>query len=270
MYNVAQADGFGGMEVLGHPTFSSIQARTRLELRTSTSGRIFYEVRRIGDAAYPLKRNDDILPFSDHLLFEQQVLLRPSARFRSTTRLLHCVYDTLTPRNGMASTTGLVLLEGTPPFTVELTIKSLAASEVQKRVVEVTERIWRLDVPTYTFAAIGPHVIRIESVQDASRCKEAPPDPVAQTLWVDVAESAAIVPLDRRSDYCVGDVSKFQLEGIPPWTVGSAFEQLTFSLTSTYSRTLSFAAIESTANHTCKKPKPRRSHSFSNNLANLR
>jgi len=37
---------------------------------------------------------------------------------------------------------------------------------------------------------------------------------------VDVAETAAIFPFDSRQDFCVGDVSQFQLEGIPPWTIG--------------------------------------------------
>ena len=34
-----------------------------------------------------------------------------------------------------------------------------------------------------------------------------------------MAETAVIVPFDRREDYCVGEALQFQLEGSPPWRV---------------------------------------------------
>jgi nucleoporin POM152 len=200
--------------------FSSIQPRTRFQLRTTTAGRVYYEVKQIGDAGYPLQKHSPALPLSERLLFEQQVLQRPSARFKSSNRLQYCMHDLLTPR-GAPATDSIIALEGTPPFTLELSIKSLASSEVQIKSVEILETPWKVDLPSYSFKSIGPHLIKIESIQDASHCAQAPPDPLSQSVWVDVAETAAIVPIDRRKDYCVGDVSKFQLEGKPPWMIGS-------------------------------------------------
>ena len=186
------------------------------------------------------------------------------ARFRTTSRLSYCLHDPLIPRH--ASTADVVVvLDGSPPFSVAVSIKSLSSSEVETRTVEVVDKVWKLDLPSYSFQSIGPHLIKILSVQDASRCAPAPPDPLAQSLWVDVAETATIVPLDRREDFCVGQVSQFQLEGMPPWTVGfvGAFF-ICLTLTSC------FVDIVSTANRTHKKQKPHDSLCSSNSPGSSR
>ena len=219
MYNIAKDDGFGATKLLDQPTFSSIQPRTRFQLRTSEPARIYYEVKQIGDAAYPLAKNRDaIIPRSERLLFEQQVLMRPAARFKNTNRLSYCLSDALDARDA-PNGDGVVLLEGTPPFQLTLSVRALAASEVHTETVEVWEHAWRVHLPGYAFRAIGAHQLTLEGVRDASRCAQVAPDPLARALWVDVAETAAIVPFSRREDYCVGDAIPFQLEGTPPWTV---------------------------------------------------
>ncbi|KAI0720132.1 hypothetical protein C8Q72DRAFT_878186 [Fomitopsis betulina] len=220
MYNVARDNDVGGTKILDQPTFSSIQPRTSFQLHTSEAARIYYEVKQIGDAAYPLAKNRNaIIPRSERLLFEQQVLIRPAARFRNVNRLAYCLNDVLRPQD-TSSPDGQVMLEGTAPFTVELSIRNLATSHIYRESLRLDEKLWKLNVPKYTFHSIGPHIVTIESVQDASHCEQAVPDPVYRSIWVDVAETAAIVPFDRREDFCVGDVTQFQLEGTPPWSIG--------------------------------------------------
>jgi nucleoporin POM152 len=181
---------------------------------------MYYEVKQIGDAAYPLsKHKATIIPRSARLLFEQEVLTRPSARFKTNGRIPYCLNDPFTPRDP-ATQDGMIILEGTPPFQLELSVKNLAASEISTKTIEVFEKAWKIDLPSYTFKSIGPHLVTIESVQDGSHCQQAILDPVARSVWVDVAETAAIFPFDRREDFCVQDVSQFQLEGTPPWTIG--------------------------------------------------
>ncbi|KAF8167598.1 hypothetical protein B0H34DRAFT_682476 [Crassisporium funariophilum] len=219
MYNIAQNSDSGGTEITGQPTFNSIQPRTRFQLHTSTPGRMYYEVKQIGDTAYPLaKSKDTIIPKSERLLFEQQVSVRPSARFRNHNRMVYCLNDALVPLD-LASTDGYVVFEGTPPFTLVLAIKNLAASHVDRETIQVSTNTWRLDLPSYTFTSIGPHLISIETVTDSSSCEQAALDPLFRSIWVDVAETAAIIPFERREDICVGEVTQFQLEGIPPWTI---------------------------------------------------
>lgn len=208
---------------MDQPVFNSIQPRTRFQLRTNEAGRIYYEVKQIGDAAYPLaKHREFVIPRADRLLFEQEVLLRPSARFRNTNRVAYCLHDQFKPRDSY-SLDGLITLEGTAPFTINLSIKNLAAGETYVTAVEVKESSWRIELPTYTFKSIGPYLVTIDSIQDASRCDQTVPDPLYRSIWVDVAETAAIVPFDRREHFCEGEVSQFQLEGNPPWTIGYLF-----------------------------------------------
>ena len=205
---------------MDQPTFSSIQPRTRFQLHTSEPARIFYEVKQIGDAAYPLAKNKNaIIPRPERLLFEQQVLERPTAQFQDKKRLTYCLNDALTPHD-LSNSDGLVILSGTPPFQLAVTIRNLAASEAYHETFHVNGYAWKLNVPSYIFKSIGPHEVIIDSVQDASHCEQAIVDPAAKSLWVDVAETAAIVPFDRREHFCVGEISQFQLEGTPPWTIG--------------------------------------------------
>ena len=204
---------------MGQPTFNSIQPRTRFQLHTSRAGRMYYEVKQIGDASYPLSENKNIvIPRSERLLFEQQVSIRPSAYFRSRGRLQYCLNDPLVSLDSSPQD-GLIELEGSPPFSLVLSIKNIAASQVDQRTVQVLTNQWRLDLSSYTFTTIGPHLVGIDTITDSSGCEQAALDPLHHSIWVDVAETAAIIPIVKGEDKCVGDVTQFQLEGIPPWTI---------------------------------------------------
>ena len=222
MYNIAKNSETGSAtRLLDQPTFNSIQPRTRFQLHTSTSGRMYYEVKQIGDAAYPLaKHNTAVIPPAERLLFEQEVVTRPSARFKTNLRLPYCLYDHLTPKE-LGTSDGTIILEGAPPFILELSIKDLASSNVVRKAIEVFDRTWKIDLPSYIFRSIGPHLVTIESVEDSSHCDQETLDPLTRSIWIEVKEAAAIYPFDRRADVCVGDVSQFQLEGTPPWTIRS-------------------------------------------------
>lgn len=220
MYNVAQGHELGGTQLMDQPTFNSLQPRTRFQLHTSSPGRMYYEVKQIGDSAYPLaKHANAIIPRSQRLLFEQQVSMRPSAHFKNRNRMTYCLYDAFVPLDS-TSADGIILLEGAPPFTVTLSIKNLAASQIKMERVVVSSNAWKIDLPSYSFMAVGAHIVTIESVTDASNCAQSTSDPLYSSIWVDVAETAAIIPFERREDICVGGISQFQLEGIPPWTIG--------------------------------------------------
>jgi len=219
MYNIAQSNDQGGTLMLDQPTMNSIQSRTRFQLHTSTPGRMFYEVKQIGDSMYPLDKSaNTVIPRSQRLLFEQFVARRPSAHFKNRNRINYCLNDAFVPLD--TSGDGTVILEGIPPFSLTLSIKNVAASHIRVLTVQVPSNIWRVDLPSYTFTSVGPHRITIDSVSDSSNCAQSALDPLLSSIWVDVAETASIVPFDNRQDICVGEVSQFQLEGIPPWTIG--------------------------------------------------
>ncbi|KAL0951581.1 hypothetical protein HGRIS_008263 [Hohenbuehelia grisea] len=220
MYNVAQGTETGGTKLLDQPTFNSIQPQTRFQLQTSRPGRMFYEVKQIGDSAYPLaKHKNAVIPRAERLLFEQQVAMRPSAAFKTQTRLSYCLNEPFVPTSSSPGS-GVVVFEGVPPFELKLSIKSIGTSQIAFETVEVWSKVWEVSLPSYSFSTVGPHRVTIESVVDASKCQQANLDPMSTSIWVDVAETATIVPFDRREHYCVGEVSQFQLEGIPPWSIG--------------------------------------------------
>ncbi|KAF5323559.1 hypothetical protein D9611_005631 [Ephemerocybe angulata] len=220
MYNIAQGSENGGTRMLDQPTMNSIQPRTRFQLQTTTPGRMFYEVKQIGDSMYPLDKSANaVIPRLQRLLFEQQVARRPSAHFRNRNRMTYCLNDAFVPLDS-ASMDGVVVLEGTPPFSLTLSVKNVPASHIETMTVEVPSNVWKVDLPSYAFNSIGAHRITIESVTDSSNCAQSALDPLLSSIWVDVAETAAIIPFDHKQDLCVGEVSQFQLEGIPPWTVG--------------------------------------------------
>lgn len=220
MYNVARNGDHGGTKILEQPVISSVQSLVRFQLRTHEAGRIYYEVKRIGDGNYPLAQHQDlVVPRNERLLFEQEILARPTAYFKQSAQLSHCLRETFTPQSTFGSD-GVIFLEGRPPFHLQLAIKNLAEGETHLQTIEIHEHQWRIDLPNYVFSSVGPHIVNIVSVRDASSCEEAPVDPSKRTISVNVAESAAIVPFDRREHFCVGDTTQFQLEGTPPWTIG--------------------------------------------------
>ncbi len=220
MYNIARPIDSGGTRLLDQPIFNSIQPRTRFQLHTSEPGRIYYEVKQVGDTVYPLSKHKGlVIPRSDRPLFEQEVLMRPSARFASPTRLSYCLNENFVPQD-RGTADGVVVLQGTPPFELTVLVQNLAASERYTETVTVHDTTWRLDLPGYSFKSVGQHKVSIESIRDASHCEQRLPDSHDRSIWADVAESAAIIPFDRREYFCVGEVAQFQLEGIPPWTIG--------------------------------------------------
>lgn len=146
------------------------------------------------------------------------MLSRPSAYFKSSKSSPYCLNQKLEPRSGHHDDP-VIILTGKAPFKLTLNIKNVATSESRIAVVDVTTPEWKVDIPTYKLQTVGPHLITIESFEDSSPCSPSAVDYERRTFRVDVAETAAIVPFDRREDWCVGDILQFQLEGNAPWKI---------------------------------------------------
>lgn len=218
-FQVSYTVGLGKERPEPH-TFSSLQKEYRLPLHTTRPGRVYYSVTGVGDSHYSLS---DRLALNENVQYprwEQEVLGRPAAYFKNPTRLSYCLNDAFVPRSDhLMNQDGLVVFEGRPPFVVHFTIQNLASSETFKELREFNTHDWHLHFPEYVFSTVGSYLITIDSVHDASSCDEIVDDGRLRSLWVDVAETAMIVPFERRTDVCVGDLLQFQLEGMPPWTI---------------------------------------------------
>jgi nucleoporin POM152 len=196
-------------------TIHSIQKRARLELFTSVAGQIQYFFDRLGDASYPLGRQIEVDVTNrekNWLTLRQNILPRPRAFFKTQERLTYCLYDSLRAED-INARSGVISLYGTSPFYVELSLHSLATGETRKERVKLLQEEWRVELPDYRFETVGAYMLVIDSVWDASACEQEVELLGFTSLLIDVAEMGAIVPLERREDYCVGDMLRFQLEG---------------------------------------------------------
>jgi nucleoporin POM152 len=196
-------------------TIHSIQNRARLELFTSVAGQLQYHVSRLGDSSYPLRKQHEVDTISNRatwLTFRQSILRRPRAFFKAQERLTFCLYDSFRTED-MDANSGVISLHGTSPFYLELSLHNLATGETRKERVKLLQEEWRVELPDYRFQTVGSYMLMIDSVWDASGCEQEAELSGFRTLLIDVAETAAIVPLERREDYCVGDMLRFQLEG---------------------------------------------------------
>jgi nucleoporin POM152 len=126
--------------------------------------------------------------------------------------LTYCLHDTFRAED-IDSHSGVVKLQGTSPFYLELSLHNLATGEIRKERVQLLQDEWRVELPDYRFDTVGSYMLMIDSVWDGSTCKQDVDALGINSLLIDVAETAAIVPMERREDYCVGDILRFQLEG---------------------------------------------------------
>ncbi|KIK16338.1 hypothetical protein PISMIDRAFT_637010 [Pisolithus microcarpus 441] len=185
MYNMAtNAESGGGTIMLDQLAISSIQCHTHFQLHMSMPGHTYYKVKQI-------------------------------AKFKTDNHLSYCLNDILGPKDP-ASPNGTILLDGTPPFQLKLLIKNLAANKVHVENIEVNDSIWRLNLPSYYFTSVGPYQVMIDSILDLSHCEQAMVDPLHRSIWIDVTKMAAIIPLEKKKDFCVGDIIWFELEDTPP------------------------------------------------------
>lgn len=184
-------------------------------MRTSEPGTHVYALQHLADATYGNGIALDTRR-TRGLRLEQAIHTRPSTRFKSTAHVSRCLNADL---NLSLDPGAVLVLKGTPPFTLSIAVRNLAEGETHNVQIITNDYEWAVNIPDYVFRTIGPHVVAVEKIRDASMCDELGAAG-ERSLWVDVAETAAIIPLERRVDYCVGDVLNFQLEGTAPWQVG--------------------------------------------------
>lgn len=133
-------------------SFNSVHSTARISLRTQHSGRHSYEILDVGDAAYPSPKSrsqQHVVSSHGHNIvrgrfLEQNVMRRPSAMFKSSARIAHCLNDPLVPNKSYSDPhEGVIVLEGAPPFTLHLKIRSFATNDVKEEAITVHSREWK-------------------------------------------------------------------------------------------------------------------------------
>lgn len=215
---------------LGHPPFRFKYQHIRVDTDGETRSPILTQRNAPHEApirlsGLPGEHRYDILSVADQLYdfpndrhakqpeftISQTVNSRPSARFHREAQLHYCVSDTFERHKGQSR----VRFEGKPPFTIEYEIGrgGRHRGQVYSR-SGIKSHDWYIEEPRYTFRDVGPHIVKILSMSDASGCQWNPPeDQDALYLSVNVVETASIVPESDQQDYCVGDSLEFRLQG---------------------------------------------------------
>ena len=183
-----------------------------MEMDTSEAGHYTYKFTEVGDSLYDSGRA------RNPLVLTQKVNPLPSARFDSPGHIYGFCKEDVGGEEFIPIT-----LEGTPPFSLEITIRhhSNAKPEVVS-IPNINSNRHNLPIPR-RHLDLGQHVVSIHKVRDAHGCqRNVEYDP--SSIRVAVSDVPAIIPLESKVDYCVGERLSFSLSGHAPFDVFYTFD----------------------------------------------
>ncbi|KAL4767419.1 hypothetical protein BDW60DRAFT_148829 [Aspergillus nidulans var. acristatus] len=182
-----------------------------MELETSEPGDYTYRFKEVGDNLY----NND--PRSNQVVVTQKVNPLPSARFDAPGRIYGFCREDDSGEELIPLT-----MEGVPPFSLEISIKHYAKAKPEiVSIPNIKSNRHNLPIPR-RHLDLGQHVVSIHKVRDAQGCEKTyHTDP--SSVRVAVSDVPTIVPLESKTDYCVGERLSFSLSGHSPFEVFYTF-----------------------------------------------
>ncbi|KAL4864963.1 hypothetical protein BDV12DRAFT_175353 [Aspergillus spectabilis] len=182
-----------------------------MELETSEPGDYTYRFKEVGDNLY----NTD--PRGNQVVVTQKVSPLPSAQFDAPGRIYgFCKED----NNGEEWIP--LTLEGLPPFSLEISIKHFAKAQPEiVSIPNIKSNRHSLPIPR-RHLELGQHVVSIHKVRDARGCEKSYHTDLS-SVRVAVSDVPTIIPLESKSDYCVGERLSFSLSGQSPFEVFYTF-----------------------------------------------
>ncbi|TID14093.1 hypothetical protein E6O75_ATG07325 [Venturia nashicola] len=187
--------------------------KASIRLDTEKAGEYTYKFLELADANYDPESQPPIV-------LTQRVNSRPTARFATPGKVYNfCAVNV--PEEEVIP----VILEGVPPFNVELDVKHAGSAK--------GEWIPYKDIPTNKYdlrieskyLKHGPQTVTIKQVTDSRGCRSRPEIAAARPrVQVSVHDPPTISDLTARSDLCVGNHVEFQLAGTAPFTVHYTFD----------------------------------------------
>ncbi|RAL06314.1 putative nuclear envelope pore membrane protein [Aspergillus ibericus CBS 121593] len=199
-----------------------------MEMDTSEAGLYTYKFTEVGDNLY------DHDPRSRPVVVMQTVNPLPSARFDSPGRIYGFCKEDISGEELIPIT-----LEGVPPFSLEISIKhhSKAKPEIVS-IPNIKSNRHNLPIPR-RHLDLGQHVVSIRKVRDARGCQQET-EYDTSSVRVAVSDVPTIIPLESKTDYCVGERLSFSLSGHAPFDVFYTFDGASKRATS---RTTNFRRI---------------------------
>ncbi|OJD28172.1 hypothetical protein ACJ73_00433 [Blastomyces percursus] len=183
-----------------------------LRMDTSKPGVYSYKIVELGDNLYSFDHKKHA-----PLTVTQQVNPRPSARFEQPNHIYGFCKE-----EGNAEEVIPIILEGVPPFSLEIGIKHSSVSKPEVlSIPHVDSNRYNLPIPR-RYLDLGQHVISIQKVRDARGCQRTT-EYEGSSVRVAISDVPTILPLEAQVDYCVGERLSFSLSGHAPFEVYYTF-----------------------------------------------
>ncbi|EQL28530.1 hypothetical protein, variant [Blastomyces dermatitidis ATCC 26199] len=193
-------------------TMTAALGSASLRMDTSKPGVYSYKIIELGDNLYSFDHKKHA-----PLTVTQQVNPRPSARFEQPNHIYGFCKE-----EGNAEEVIPIILEGVPPFSLEIGIKHSSVSKPEVlSIPHVDSNRYNLPIPR-RYLDLGQHVISIQKVRDARGCQRTT-EYEGSSVRVAISDVPTILPLEAQVDYCVGERLSFSLSGHAPFEVYYTF-----------------------------------------------
>ncbi|RMZ82309.1 hypothetical protein DV738_g1819, partial [Chaetothyriales sp. CBS 135597] len=191
-----------------------------IQLNTAKAGETTYTLSELSDGLYAFSKERD-----SPIVVKQQVYAPPTAVFANPGKTYgYCKDEADIGSSPPESELIPLSLTGSPPFVVEFAINHHSLSSRPEII-----RIKDIPSTTYSYALsrssldLGIHTISVRSVKDSRGCENLiESDP--SSVRVSVSSPPQIIPLESKTDYCVGEHVSFSLSGQAPFEILYTFQ----------------------------------------------
>lgn len=186
-----------------------------IKMETTQAGLCEYKFTELGDYNY----DHDPRKYSP-VVVEQRINPRPSARFNRPGATYKFCQD-----EGQGEEVIPMTFTGVPPFWLEVEISHHSSAKPESlEFSDIPSEAYNLRIP-HRRLHLGHSNIYIRKVRDARGCQSRSPiDPTTGRVHISVHLAPSILPLDDRTNVCVGDHLSFALTGSAPFNIFYTFE----------------------------------------------
>ena len=183
-----------------------------IRMDTSQPGGYEYRLSELGDQLYDRGQSNSAL------VVYQKVNGRPGASFVKPGKTYnYCKED------AFGDEVIPIALTGSPPFSLEITIKHHASTTPEiVNVPSIESSHYDFHIP-HSALSLGMHTVSIGKVSDSNGCQRGPQSD-GKITRVSVVDVPSISPMESAIDFCVGDRISYTLGGTPPFNVYYTFE----------------------------------------------
>lgn len=111
---------------------------------------------------------------------------------------------------------------GKAPFSVELTVHHEATGKYEKVSLEGIKEKKHFLRDVYQGLGLGKHTVTLNSVSDANGCGRKI-NKADERVQISVSDVPSVAEINSKTDYCVGERIKFNLNGVAPFEVTYEF-----------------------------------------------